>query len=206
MTTSEKMTENKDLENEYKKNANILKNTWQSVQELSIWTQLAASATIAEFLFAKQPFVAVPAIYLDVASGLGGIFQKSGDKSLQIGDFISFGSSLASFAGGYAMLASIGIEETAVGLRLATFAEAATPFGFGLVALGTIIDNYPLIIRKFNELKTEIQTNNAAVLPHDIESQKQVIEDSQFHLDLQLSYGFRPSKSEPLYMGRWCSR
>ncbi len=199
MIESEKISQDQNLEEEFNKNTHLFKKTWKYAEELSIWNQFGAAATAAEFAFAKQPFIAVPAIYVDVASGLGGIFQKTSEGTVQIGDFISFGSSLASFAGGYAMLASIGIEKTAVGLRLITFAEAATPIGFGLVALGTAIDNYPIIVTKFNELKNELQTNTAALLPQDSESQKFVIEDSQFHLDVQLSYGFRPPKSQALY-------
>lgn len=198
MAISETTIQQQELEEEYKQNANILKNSWSAVENLSVWTKLGAVATFAEFAFAKQSFVAVPAIYTDVTASLGNIFQHTNEDKLNKADFFTLGSSLSSLVGGYSVLASNGIETTVTGIRLASFAKSMSWLGVGLAATGFIINNYPEIVIKVNQFKDNLDTTYN-ILPKDLETQHQTIENSQFHLDVSLSYGFRPPKTQALY-------
>jgi hypothetical protein len=121
-----------------KKNEELL----TSFKEANKWTQLAWGATALEFAFARAPLISMPAVVLDVGGGFGNLLQKLHSGKVKASDVTGMGSSLVSFAGGFAMAASLGIEATIIGAKLVRIASLATPLGIGLLAVGYAIDHH----------------------------------------------------------------
>lgn len=106
----------------------------------SIWSQLYWPITFLETAFVKVPFISAPAVITDVGLGIGNLAEQYNLESVKPSDIIDFGSSIVSFVGGYAYLASIGIESTVIGMNLIKIGKATTPIGLGLFVGGYVLD------------------------------------------------------------------
>lgn len=107
---------------------------------MSIWTELSIPITLLETVFVRVPFVAAPAVITDVGLGIGNLAEQYNLESVKPSDIIDLGSSIVSFVGGYAYLAAIGIETTAIGMNLIKIGSSTTSIGWGLLIGGLVLD------------------------------------------------------------------